>query len=276
MTSQVEPQTAHSADVHREAAARERGHGRASYRIGACSEVSVDRGLGQAGALPRPRGVARRAPRGRDRSRSPTSPTPRRLLAQALDRINWCGFYLLRAGELVLGPFQGKPACVRIALGKGVCGAAAARRETLVVAGRQRLPRPHRLRRGLALGDRRADPRGRRPARRARRRRARDEPLRRGGPRGARGVRPRADAAVAWAKLLRGSGLDFSDLGARLALSHRVSEIRKIRDLTPVSLQREPPGEPFLVAVEVVQARLRDTSSSNSRRRNRSRRATSP
>lgn len=55
------------------------------------------------------------------------------LLAQALDRINWCGFYLLRGGELVLGPFQGKPACGRIALGKGVCGTAAKRRETLVV-----------------------------------------------------------------------------------------------------------------------------------------------
>jgi L-methionine (R)-S-oxide reductase len=55
------------------------------------------------------------------------------LLAEALDRINWCGFYLLRGGELVLGPFQGKSACVRIALGKGVCGTAAARRETLVV-----------------------------------------------------------------------------------------------------------------------------------------------
>jgi GAF domain-containing protein len=61
------------------------------------------------------------------------------LLAQALDRINWCGFYLLRRegepedGELVLGPFQGKPACVRIPMGKGVCGTAASRRETLVV-----------------------------------------------------------------------------------------------------------------------------------------------
>jgi L-methionine (R)-S-oxide reductase len=55
------------------------------------------------------------------------------LLAQALDRINWCGFYLLRGDVLVLGPFQGKPACVRIPLGKGVCGIAAARRETLVV-----------------------------------------------------------------------------------------------------------------------------------------------
>ncbi len=56
------------------------------------------------------------------------------LLGQALPSINWCGFYLLRDGELVLGPFQGKPACVRIGLGKGVCGTAAARRETLVVA----------------------------------------------------------------------------------------------------------------------------------------------
>jgi len=58
------------------------------------------------------------------------------LLAEALDGINWVGFYLLRGGaggELVLGPFQGKPACVRIALGQGVCGTAADRRETLVV-----------------------------------------------------------------------------------------------------------------------------------------------
>src|SRR6266550_6689658 len=55
------------------------------------------------------------------------------LLAQALERINWCGFYLTRGQELVLGPFQGKPACVRIALGRGVCGTAGQRRETLVV-----------------------------------------------------------------------------------------------------------------------------------------------
>jgi len=55
------------------------------------------------------------------------------LLAHSLDRINWCGFYLLRGEELVLGPFQGKPACVRIPLGKGVCGTAAQRRETLIV-----------------------------------------------------------------------------------------------------------------------------------------------
>jgi GAF domain-containing protein len=56
------------------------------------------------------------------------------LLAQSLPRVNWCGFYLLRdSGELVVGPFQGKTACVRIPLGKGVCGTAAARRETVVV-----------------------------------------------------------------------------------------------------------------------------------------------
>jgi GAF domain-containing protein len=47
--------------------------------------------------------------------------------------LNWAGFYLMKGGELVLGPFQGKPACVRIAVGKGVCGTAAARRETVLV-----------------------------------------------------------------------------------------------------------------------------------------------
>jgi GAF domain-containing protein len=62
------------------------------------------------------------------------------LLAQALDRINWCGFYLMRRGELVLGPFQGNPACVRIPLGNGVCGTAAARRETLVVPDVEKFP----------------------------------------------------------------------------------------------------------------------------------------
>lgn len=51
----------------------------------------------------------------------------------SVDRINWCGFYFLKEGELVLGPFQGRPACTTIALDRGVCGAAATRRETLVV-----------------------------------------------------------------------------------------------------------------------------------------------
>ena len=55
------------------------------------------------------------------------------LIYGALPDINWCGIYLLKGAELVVGPFQGKPACVRIALGKGVCGTAAAKRETLVV-----------------------------------------------------------------------------------------------------------------------------------------------
>jgi L-methionine (R)-S-oxide reductase len=56
------------------------------------------------------------------------------LLYQVLPELNWAGFYFLQGGELVLGPFQGKVACVRIALDRGVCGTAAARRETLVVA----------------------------------------------------------------------------------------------------------------------------------------------
>jgi L-methionine (R)-S-oxide reductase len=55
------------------------------------------------------------------------------LLFEALPEVNWVGFYFLRDGELVVGPFQGKPACVRIALGRGVCGSAAAERRTLVV-----------------------------------------------------------------------------------------------------------------------------------------------
>ena len=55
------------------------------------------------------------------------------LLFAELDDINWAGFYLLKDGELVLGPFQGKPACVRIAIGKGVCGTAAQRRQSIVV-----------------------------------------------------------------------------------------------------------------------------------------------
>lgn len=55
------------------------------------------------------------------------------LLYQSLPDLNWAGFYLFKQGELVVGPFQGKPACVRIALGKGVCGTAAERRETVVV-----------------------------------------------------------------------------------------------------------------------------------------------
>jgi L-methionine (R)-S-oxide reductase len=55
------------------------------------------------------------------------------LLFWSLPSINWAGFYLLKQNELVLGPFQGKIACIRIKLGQGVCGAAAERREPVVV-----------------------------------------------------------------------------------------------------------------------------------------------
>ncbi|CAG9608917.1 GAF domain-containing protein [Pseudoneobacillus rhizosphaerae] len=55
------------------------------------------------------------------------------LLNQFLDRINWVGFYLMDEKELVLGPFQGLPACVRIPIGRGVCGTAVQRRETILV-----------------------------------------------------------------------------------------------------------------------------------------------
>jgi GAF domain-containing protein len=55
------------------------------------------------------------------------------LIWQIVPDLNWAGFYFLNGGELVLGPFQGKPACVRIAVGKGVCGTAVARRETVLV-----------------------------------------------------------------------------------------------------------------------------------------------
>jgi GAF domain-containing protein len=55
------------------------------------------------------------------------------LLYMTLDRINWAGFYLLEGDRLILGPFQGKPACIEIPIGKGVCGTAAERRETILV-----------------------------------------------------------------------------------------------------------------------------------------------
>lgn len=55
------------------------------------------------------------------------------LIFHALPDLNWCGFYLLRGEELVVGPFQGRPACIRISLGKGVCGVAAAQRQILRV-----------------------------------------------------------------------------------------------------------------------------------------------
>ena len=55
------------------------------------------------------------------------------LIDQTLDRLNWAGFYLMEGGKLVLGPFQGKTACIEIAVGKGVCGTAVERGETMLV-----------------------------------------------------------------------------------------------------------------------------------------------
>ena len=55
------------------------------------------------------------------------------LLWQHMDGLNWAGFYLLEGERLVLGPFQGKPACIEIPIGKGVCGTAVARNETMVI-----------------------------------------------------------------------------------------------------------------------------------------------
>lgn len=55
------------------------------------------------------------------------------LIYDALGEVNWVGFYLLEGNTLVLGPFQGKPACIEIPLGRGVCGASAIQRKTLLV-----------------------------------------------------------------------------------------------------------------------------------------------
>jgi len=57
-----------------------------------------------------------------------------------IDDINWVGFYLLKGKELVLGPFQGKPACVRIGEGKGVCGKAVIERKTIIVPDVHKFP----------------------------------------------------------------------------------------------------------------------------------------
>jgi GAF domain-containing protein len=55
------------------------------------------------------------------------------VLFNNLEQINWAGFYLFKQEQLVLGPFQGQPACVRIPMGKGVCGTSAATRQTVIV-----------------------------------------------------------------------------------------------------------------------------------------------
>ena len=62
------------------------------------------------------------------------------LIWERMDRLNWAGFYLVKGEELLLGPFQGKPACIHIPLGKGVCGTAAARKETVIVPDVHKFP----------------------------------------------------------------------------------------------------------------------------------------
>lgn len=62
------------------------------------------------------------------------------LLNQFFDRINWIGFYLMEDGELVLGPFQGLPACVRIQVGKGVCGTAVEQKSSIIVPDVEKFP----------------------------------------------------------------------------------------------------------------------------------------
>ena len=59
---------------------------------------------------------------------------------EVYDRLNWAGFYLVKNGELVLGPFQGKPACIEIPVGRGVCGTAVAQQKTQLVADVHQFP----------------------------------------------------------------------------------------------------------------------------------------
>jgi len=62
------------------------------------------------------------------------------LIFHSVPELNWAGFYLHKNDELILGPFQGKPACVRIEIGKGVCGAAAQQRQTILVGNVHEFP----------------------------------------------------------------------------------------------------------------------------------------
>jgi len=62
------------------------------------------------------------------------------LIFNNLPQLNWAGFYIFKGGELVLGPFQGRPACVRIKMGRGVCGTAAAEWKTIIVPDVHKFP----------------------------------------------------------------------------------------------------------------------------------------
>jgi GAF domain-containing protein len=75
-----------------------------------------------------------------ERDRTANAANLASLVFHTLPNLNWAGFYWLTGGGLVLGPFQGKPACVRIAVGKGVCGTAARDRKTIVVPDVEKFP----------------------------------------------------------------------------------------------------------------------------------------
>ena len=75
-----------------------------------------------------------------DRHWTPLLSNASALLYDAMENVNWAGFYLVRGDRLVLGPFQGKPACVHIGKGRGVCGAAWAEEKTLRVPNVQAFP----------------------------------------------------------------------------------------------------------------------------------------
>ena len=70
---------------------------------------------------------------GDERDRIANAANMSAFLFMSVPDLNWAGFYFMRESELVVGPFQGKPACVRIAIGEGVCGAAVARRQSILV-----------------------------------------------------------------------------------------------------------------------------------------------
>ncbi|GAA3320457.1 GAF domain-containing protein [Ectobacillus funiculus] len=78
------------------------------------------------------------------------------LLHQFLQDINWVGFYVTEGNELVLGPFQGLPACVRIPFGRGVCGTAAATKNNAARGGRTSISWSYRVRRSFEFRNRRA------------------------------------------------------------------------------------------------------------------------
>ena len=118
------------------------------------------------------------------------------VLYEELPEVNWAGFYLLKGQDLVLGPFQGKPACTRIGPGKGVCGAAARSGRNRGRRKRQKVPRAYRLRQGIEVGNRGADGPRRAVDRRAGRGQPDSRPFRRRGPRRPGRDRPRAAGSI--------------------------------------------------------------------------------